>query len=463
VRRSNADTVIVFVHGIFGDSSSTWTNFETGAYWPELIAQDRGFTGADIYVLSFTSTLFDGGSTIDEIVEQANSTFAADEIFSKHKHVVLLCHSMGGLVVRGLLRRYRPLVPKVPMVYFYATPTNGAEISRLAGAITTSKSKSLFGFGFSANPQIRGLVPAEADSYPMILMRDWQAANLPIISRCAYEEKKTFGVQIVTSASASALCSSPALPIDRDHLGIVKPTGPEDAIYKSFKEAYLTTIHSWAASTTESESSDQPDSMGRLAALIVPTQLDVSCGKVREDVLSFSLPSSKRNEERWVDSVASLQQTENLKDRLVTITDHTDTTIKIRYKLVGLDSQPNGSCTADGKATLIVAFLITHTPRNGSGGATARIYQRTSGDFAPAIAGVSGNVTIIKGADAKGVLQALKSSSLAQPGMLSLATNSSLQGLLLKQNSRGELSPALAAIGGSVFILDASSPMIKPK
>jgi hypothetical protein len=50
IRRSNADTVIVFVHGIFGDAKSTWTNSDSRAYWPELITTDSAFDGADVYV-----------------------------------------------------------------------------------------------------------------------------------------------------------------------------------------------------------------------------------------------------------------------------------------------------------------------------------------------------------------------------------------------------------------------------
>ena len=32
--------VIVFVHGLTGDASSTWTNATTKAFWPALIAAD---------------------------------------------------------------------------------------------------------------------------------------------------------------------------------------------------------------------------------------------------------------------------------------------------------------------------------------------------------------------------------------------------------------------------------------
>ena len=32
--------VIVFVHGVTGDSRETWTNFASRTYWPELLTQE---------------------------------------------------------------------------------------------------------------------------------------------------------------------------------------------------------------------------------------------------------------------------------------------------------------------------------------------------------------------------------------------------------------------------------------
>jgi hypothetical protein len=51
VRRANADTVIVFVHGVFGGAVGTWTNTGSGAYWPKMLSEDPKFQNADVYVL----------------------------------------------------------------------------------------------------------------------------------------------------------------------------------------------------------------------------------------------------------------------------------------------------------------------------------------------------------------------------------------------------------------------------
>jgi len=50
-----AKGVIVFVHGLMGDSTTTWTNQSTRAYWPDLISHDKLFDGFDIYVYEYPS------------------------------------------------------------------------------------------------------------------------------------------------------------------------------------------------------------------------------------------------------------------------------------------------------------------------------------------------------------------------------------------------------------------------
>ena len=59
-------SVIVFVHGIFGDSVSTWTN-ANGAYWPALLATDPFFSHYDIYVYQYPSRFFGTSFSIDEM------------------------------------------------------------------------------------------------------------------------------------------------------------------------------------------------------------------------------------------------------------------------------------------------------------------------------------------------------------------------------------------------------------
>src|SRR5271163_4677993 len=57
VRQDAKDSVIVFVHGVLGDSRSTWTNARTRAYWPALMKDDPFFKDFDIFVIGYPSSI----------------------------------------------------------------------------------------------------------------------------------------------------------------------------------------------------------------------------------------------------------------------------------------------------------------------------------------------------------------------------------------------------------------------
>ena len=77
-KTDNAALVIVFVHGIFGDGVSTWTN-DNGKYWPDLIAKDQSFNGADIFVYSYPTSLW-ATMSIDELAENAATSPGAQSL-----------------------------------------------------------------------------------------------------------------------------------------------------------------------------------------------------------------------------------------------------------------------------------------------------------------------------------------------------------------------------------------------
>lgn len=68
-RRGNKNRVLVFVHGIFGDSIDTW-KCATGTTWPRLILNDSEFEGADVYTVAYDTPYFHNRMSIDEIVRQ---------------------------------------------------------------------------------------------------------------------------------------------------------------------------------------------------------------------------------------------------------------------------------------------------------------------------------------------------------------------------------------------------------
>jgi pimeloyl-ACP methyl ester carboxylesterase len=228
LRDEQNDRVIVFVHGVLGDARETWTA-ANGAYWPDLMLGDDAFKQLDIYVYDYPSPLFAVSYSIDELADNLRLVLESDGVFEKHKEVIFVCHSMGGLVARALLLKYQKLAPQVPMIYFFSTPTTGSEVADLANVFS------------KRNPQFEDMKSWRDSAYVGNLVRQWLAAEFQIKSYCAYEKQKTFGVKIVHEPSATNLCNQRLDPIDADHIDIVKPSDRRAIPYMALRQAVIST------------------------------------------------------------------------------------------------------------------------------------------------------------------------------------------------------------------------------
>ncbi|GEM_PF-3794621 len=219
------ERVIVFVHGLFGDADSTW-RYSANVYWPKLLLGDIAFQDSDIYVAAYPSPYLGNTMNLDEIATDLNTRLVADSVFSKHREVIFICHSVGGLVVQRLLLKFREYHQQVPFIYFFATPETGAEVAKLASL-------------FSSDPLLRVLLPGDANEYLQSMETDWKAAAFHIQRFCAYEKKKYKGVLVVDRLSGTRNCDTVPIPINEDHLGIVKPSSVRHQSYIIFRNAIL--------------------------------------------------------------------------------------------------------------------------------------------------------------------------------------------------------------------------------
>jgi len=217
-----SQSVIVFVHGLFGDAQSTWTA-ANGAYWPDLIAKDKIFENYSVYVYEYSTSMASNVFSIDETAANMRLYLDADGV-SVHKDILFIAHSMGGLVTRAYLLENRAAALNTRLIYFYSTPTTGSQVAAIASLIST-------------NPQLSKLQPMQSADYLADLQRHWLAAAYGIPSFCAYETKSTYGFNVVTQASASNLCNRRLDPLDADHITIVKPENSRDPRYLAFRVA----------------------------------------------------------------------------------------------------------------------------------------------------------------------------------------------------------------------------------
>ncbi|MEX0878731.1 MAG: hypothetical protein WEF99_07610 [Thermoanaerobaculia bacterium] len=233
LRPPSQKRVIIFVNGVFGDSVSTWKNTGSGAYWPELIANDPQFAGSDIYVHSFESPRLSQAQEILELARRMKNYLDAAEVVKNHDEVVFVCHSMGGLVTRAYLLDARIPPDKLSFLFFFGTPSAGANVAGIALHLTE-------------NPQLANMQPLDDDTYVKTLREQWLASSddpgldypRKVSSYCAYELEPTWGFQIVSETSATYLCNRATTAILADHLDIVKPADTASETYVALLAAY---------------------------------------------------------------------------------------------------------------------------------------------------------------------------------------------------------------------------------
>ena len=243
--------VIVFVHGVFGDCEGTWTNPDNRRYWPKMAAKDHFFKGADVYVYYYPTGL-DSAPSIRDLAGFMTATLWNDGVTTKYDQIAFVAHSLGGLVVRQFLRtafEKGEEMPEVRFLYFLGTPHT---------AVQHRAAKFIAGTGNALFEDLTGRTTFVSD-----LMRDWQNTRQLSELRdfCAHELKKVqilgiagltlLGRKIVHEQSARFSCTADHMPVNENHVQMVKPEDDREMPHLYLRRAYLNTMKPAYASADE--------------------------------------------------------------------------------------------------------------------------------------------------------------------------------------------------------------------
>lgn len=166
---------IMFVHGL-GSDSSCWDIFKTllknEPFYSKLIIHDFTYTTKllpkFLYKFKLLSTItnyvFKSKFIRNQFIKINSIDYCAEllatDMFAKFyqiKHVLLVCHSMGGLVARKYLLhhidKHKTKLFNVKTLLMYASPHTGAEIINLLNKTTP------LNHVISSNPQLKDLIP----------------------------------------------------------------------------------------------------------------------------------------------------------------------------------------------------------------------------------------------------------------------------------------------------------------
>jgi len=229
--------VIVFVHGLHGDRWS-WSA-ANGAYWPQMLQTDPHFQKSDVVVAEYPTPSMRGQYSTVQLAQILWQGLAKQKVW-QHREVVIIAHSLGGLVTEEMLLRHPAEAARVRFIVSYATPHQGSFIASMAKT-------------YDSDPLLTDLRDSNDNSFLMDLEQKWR--ETPITAKihryCAYEARDTAtgtGIgkylhaqaRVVSYYSATYGCDVDTAPqkIDADHISIIKPANRSADAYTFFARMY---------------------------------------------------------------------------------------------------------------------------------------------------------------------------------------------------------------------------------
>jgi len=218
--------VIVFVHGLNSSGADAW-RCDGNHFWPEMIAKDNDpvLENSDIYVVGYPTPKRGGKMTMPDLITGIADRLRSENVFTKHKEVVFVAHSMGGLLTEQLILTYRDKVPneKISAIFFYGTPLEGSKLAN-------------WGKFFNSDPLIKELQSGDSNVLLHDIDQRWLHAGLAHIKRyCTYEKLREDGVIVVDQDSATRDCYDERA-INTTHRDLVKPCSITDDSYIWLKD-----------------------------------------------------------------------------------------------------------------------------------------------------------------------------------------------------------------------------------
>lgn len=270
---------IVFVHGLGGDQFETWRSSEEES-WLEWLATD--FPTCRIFTVGYDSTKLASVLSGDGASIQDLALIMADGLASREEsapHTLLVAHSLGGLIVKQMLRRcseslspdFIEIGRSVTGVAFLATPHQGAQAAKTLDVLVRqflSKQAKQLAYGDDNLVDLNDF------------FRSW-VARQGVAVRAYFETEKTYGVHVVDKVTANpGVTGCEPIGVQTDHITICKPATRTAPVFKSMCAFIRQLLKKITPPTAEMEAAnaDQPEPSGGGQAAVasegVPTELD---------------------------------------------------------------------------------------------------------------------------------------------------------------------------------------------
>lgn len=217
---------IVFVHGLWGDPVATW-QVPGQPPWSGWVAHD--IEGVALWTLHWNTRA--AGASTPSLPEVADAVLnlLVDQGLGR-RPLIFITHSLGGLLVRQLLKNaetlnraaHQRLARQTKCVIFFGSPHQGASLAKIVRRA----------LGRNASRQLKILLP---DSFDSREIERWYSANrtrLGYLTTTFYEGLPTYGIKIVDRNSAELGYEDDlAVVVEADHFQVCKIPSRDDHVY----------------------------------------------------------------------------------------------------------------------------------------------------------------------------------------------------------------------------------------
>lgn len=230
---------VIFVHGLDGDLRGTWTTSPSpGAVWPKWLAED--VEGLAVWSIGYEAPMSNWRGSAMELSDRAANVLSRllVEPNLREGELIFVGHSLGGLVIKQVLRKTEDAAPesdsacsfveRTRKVAFLATPHVGADLARWGDRLRILVRPSAATQSLLRNDtHLRDL---------NLWYRRW-ARQRGIEHKILFETKATslFGMIVKPDSSDPGLSSDP-IPIDADHITIARPPNREHLVYALIRD-----------------------------------------------------------------------------------------------------------------------------------------------------------------------------------------------------------------------------------